>query len=153
MNTFQSEYDTDIRETFKNFEEQLEKQRQYMQSDLKSRLNGQKIPPKYWEFPELEKGNIHEHCAYCFDIHCQYTYKNILVKAGQKIGCGLTDCKFGCGAIFHACKASEHHLICPEYGDDDTFDTIYQSESKILADGTRKLVFMPTRIKKIKLNK
>ena len=61
------------------------KQRQIMQEDLKLRLKkGQKIPPKYWEFPELEKGNIHPHCAYCIDIHCKYTHLNILAKLEKR---------------------------------------------------------------------
>jgi hypothetical protein len=25
---------------------------------------------RYWEYEELEKGNIHKHCAYCVDNNC-----------------------------------------------------------------------------------
>ena len=52
---------------------QLQLQMQAWQEDLDKRLKGKKIPPKYWEFPELEKGSIHGHCAYCFDIDCDRT--------------------------------------------------------------------------------
>ena len=34
---------------------QLTKQMQQWQEDLDLRLKGKKIPPKYWEYPELEK--------------------------------------------------------------------------------------------------
>ena len=149
-NTLHPEYDVDIGENFRKMEEQLMKQRQIMQEDLKSRLKGQKVPPKYWEFPELEKGNIHPHCANCFNIHCKYTHLNILAKAGEKVGCGMIDCKFGCGAIFHVCKTSEHQMICTRYGDVDTFDTIYRGKFKYHADGTKELLFLPTQTKKFK---
>ena len=48
------------------------KQMKKWQDDLKERLKGREIPPKYWEFPELEKGNIHQnHCAHCINLICE----------------------------------------------------------------------------------
>ena len=47
------------------------KQMQKWQDDLENRLKGREIPLKYWEYPELEKGNIHsQHCSSCFDLKC-----------------------------------------------------------------------------------
>lgn len=100
---------------------------QQWQEDLDVRLKGKKIPPKYWEFPELEKGNVHGHCAYCFNINCDRTLN--IGEPGMDESCGITECKFECGAIFHACKSSEHHIICPKYEEADAYDWMYKGMS------------------------
>ena len=46
---------------------------QQWQEEMNIRLSGKKVPPKYWEYPEFEKGNIHKHCAYCIDLNCPKT--------------------------------------------------------------------------------
>ena len=45
------------------------------QDDLDERLKGKERPPHYWEFPDLERGNLHKHCAYCVDINCPRGYE------------------------------------------------------------------------------
>ena len=45
------------------------KQMKQWEDDLNKRLKGKEIPKRYWEFPELEKGNIHQHCAHCVLHH------------------------------------------------------------------------------------
>lgn len=44
---------------------QAEAQLKQWEEELDSRLKKKNIQrcPKYWEFPELQKGNIHEHCS------------------------------------------------------------------------------------------
>ena len=56
--------------TGKRNKSKLSNQMQQWQEEMNLRFSGKKVPPKYWEYPELEKGNIHKHCAYCIDIHC-----------------------------------------------------------------------------------
>jgi hypothetical protein len=34
---------------------------------------------RYWEYEELEKGNIHKHCAYCVDSHCERYYESFRI--------------------------------------------------------------------------
>lgn len=87
------------------------------EADLDARLKGRPIPPKYWEFPQLERGNIHKHCAYCVNLACPRK-----LGFGQDNSCALTSCRWKCGAVLHACKASEHMIICPAYAEPDEFD-------------------------------
>ena len=62
-----------IYSTGKRNKSKLSNQMQQWQEEMNLRFSGKKVPPKYWEYPELEKGNIHKHCAYCIDIHCPKT--------------------------------------------------------------------------------
>jgi len=106
---------------------QMTKQMKIWQQDLDDRLsrhNCKKII-KYWEFPELEKGNIHKHCSNCFDIDCQRTSEEISDDYDDT-SCALTSCKWKCGQIYHRCKASEHFMICPLYIEPDPFDWMYR---------------------------
>ena len=96
---------------------QAEAQLKQWEEDFDCRLktkNYQKIP-KYWEFPELEKGNIHKHCSSCFDLNC-------LKKEFKEGACSIIPCRWKCGAFFHSCKSSEHKLICPKYEEEDEFE-------------------------------
>ena len=71
------------------------------QEELDERLKDKVIPPKYWEYPELEKGNIHKHCVYCVSLDCQTI-------EFEDDACGIIDCRNGCGVKYHSCKSSEH---------------------------------------------
>lgn len=42
----------------------------------------------------------------CFNQRCMF-------RPQSGISCGLIFCPLVCGAVFHSCKADEHHLICP----------------------------------------
>ena len=98
------------------------KQMQQWQDDLENRLKGKDIPPKYWEHPELEKGNIHaQHCSSCFNLNCE--------NSASAISCSMVICKFGCGARYHACKTSEHYIICPNGTIADDYNRMYQGVS------------------------
>ena len=88
--------------------------------DLENRLKGREIPLKYWEYPELEKGNIHsQHCSSCFNLKCD----------SSSFSCSMTNCKYGCGARYHACKTSEHLIICPIGQVEDEYNKMYQGVS------------------------
>ena len=127
---------------------QLTKQMQQWQDDLDIRLKGKKIPPKYWEFPELEKGNLHEHCGHCFDINCPR--KLNLGDTGDDTSCCTIKCKSGCGAKYHACKAPEHNIICPKFEEPDEYDWMYRG---VLGDHHHGATFAKNRRKKKKLDK
>lgn len=96
------------------------------QDDVDSAIarTGQPVPKKYWEFEELEKGNIHKHCAYCMQLECDRQEKYYDQEEGWRECCGLKICDWGCGASFHRCKASEHKIICPLYEEEGEFDWI-----------------------------
>ena len=84
------------------------------EDDLKQRLTGKPALPKYWEYPELEKGNIHQqHCSNCFDLSCDSANIDKNKHQSLVLNCSMTNCKFECGARYHACKVSEHKIICP----------------------------------------
>ena len=84
------------------------------EDDLKQRLTGKPALPKYWEYPELEKGNIHQqHCSNCFDLNCESANIDKNKHQSLVLNCSMTNCKFECGARYHACKVSEHKIICP----------------------------------------
>jgi hypothetical protein len=104
----------------------LSRQMQQWEDEMSARLSGQKIPPKYWEFPELEKGSIHQHCGYCVDINCLKTLnvESLFTESDFASSCGMTLCKWNCGAKYHTCKSSEHLIICPTYEEPDEFDWI-----------------------------
>ncbi|QQP42459.1 Putative LOC574719 [Caligus rogercresseyi] len=75
--------------------------------ELKRRVKGIPPPRKYWEFPEREKGNIHpRHCSTCVLKDCSGDPDNF---------CPIITCSWGCKSSFHACKSSEHSLICEHY--------------------------------------
>ena len=61
------------------------------QQDLDARLKGKEIPPRYWEFPELQKGNIHKHCAHCYDIDC--AKGNDLFSSYDQMACTIMKCR------------------------------------------------------------
>lgn len=107
------------------------KQMREWQNDLNERLKGREIPPKYWEFPELEKGNIHKnHCAYCIDIYCDQTRNDSnKSKLNLSTNCAMTSCKYGCGARYHVCKTSEHLLICTIGDVENEYNKMYQGVS------------------------
>lgn len=48
----------------------------------------------------------HVHCMSCFNQRC-------VVRPQPGFSCDLIFCPLVCGAVFHSCKAEEHHLICP----------------------------------------
>ena len=102
---------------------EMTKQMKMWQQDLDDRLRGKKIPPKYWEFPELEKGNVHKHCSTCFDLHCSRT---LHISDPDDTSCAVTSCKWECGQVYHMCKASEHFIICPLYVEPDEFAWMYR---------------------------
>jgi len=61
------------------------------EQDLKVRLKGKVIPPRYWEYPELEKGNLHKHCSYCFDLNCPRVFE--LKEMNGDIACQVVSCR------------------------------------------------------------
>lgn len=69
----------------------MNEQIQRWQDDLDARLKGKKIPPKYWEFPELEKGNIHKHCAHCYTVNCKK--QNDFFSSYDEIACNIIECR------------------------------------------------------------
>ena len=86
---------------------------------------GQPVPKKYWEYPDLERGNIHEHCAYCYDIGCTKRHKLELdedLEEDWTQCCQMVSCQWDCGAVYHHCKAFEHKMICPTYEEEGEFD-------------------------------
>nr|XP_020488574.1 F-box only protein 30-like [Labrus bergylta]XP_020488575.1 F-box only protein 30-like [Labrus bergylta] len=48
----------------------------------------------------------HVHCMSCVNQRC-------MVRPEPGISCDLISCPLVCGAVFHSCKAEEHHLLCP----------------------------------------
>lgn len=48
----------------------------------------------------------HVHCVSCVNQRCT-------VRPQPGICCDLMSCPQVCGAVFHSCKVSEHHLLCP----------------------------------------
>ncbi|XP_022533285.2 F-box only protein 30b [Astyanax mexicanus] len=49
---------------------------------------------------------LHVHCVSCISRRC-------MVKPEPGVSCDLLACPLVCGAVFHACKADEHRLLCP----------------------------------------
>ncbi|XP_019745408.1 F-box only protein 30 [Hippocampus comes] len=47
----------------------------------------------------------HAHCMSCVNLRCA-------VRPLPGVSCQLTSCPLTCGAVFHSCKADEHHLLC-----------------------------------------
>ena len=99
---------------------------------------GKAVPKRYWEYPELERGNIHKHCAYCVDINCQKKTKYQMVMADEDCdeddddSCQMTVCPWKCGASYHHCKAFEHKMICPLYEEEGEFDWMHRDGIKIV---------------------
>jgi len=116
----------------KIFLKNQEKQTKRWQEDVDRAIQrtGQPIPKKYWEYPELLRGNIHDHCAYCYDIHCE---KEFMLTPSDESCCALTSCTFGCGAKFHLCKSTEHKIICPMFEEESEFD--WMKRNRLVQEG------------------
>ena len=119
----------------KKGQKELSCQMQQWQEEMNIRLSGRKVPPKYWESPELEKGNIHKHCAYCIDLNCSKSLniESLFDSDDENMdsctsysssSCGMISCNWNCGVRYHACKSTEHRLICPMYEEPGEFDWI-----------------------------
>ena len=113
----------------KIFLKNQEKQSKRWQQDVDSAIarTGQPIPKKYWEYPELEKGNIHDHCAYCYDLNCEKRNRLLMDDSDEGAEdwtqcCQVVECQWQCGASYHHCKAFEHKMICPTYEEEGEFD-------------------------------
>ncbi len=123
------------------------------EDDLNARLKGRELPPKYWEFPELEKGDIHKHCAKCFDINCtrKMDFGNANNDEAEENGdimggmfsepdpdeaCAIMKCRWNCGMIYHSCKTSEHSYICPNFVEPDEFEWMLRGTTNL---DTRKI--------------
>lgn len=111
--------------------EQAKLQFKMWEDDLKDRLKGKEIPPKYWEFPEIEKGNLHKHCAYCQSLTCTKKSDMLLLKLHDAAAaleqeevpaCPMISCRWKCGAVYHSCKSNEHSYICPTYIEPDEYE-------------------------------
>lgn len=58
------------------------------------------------EEPQLENLTLHVHCETCVKIN------KCTVRPQYGESCEIVSCSVKCGAKFHACKASEHELLC-----------------------------------------
>ena len=132
-----------IYSTGKRNKSKLSNQMQQWQEEMNLRFSGKKAPPKYWEYPELEKGNIHKHCAYCIDTNCPKTLNLDSLFTNENdhdnnegedysedyLSCSMKLCPWGCGANYHSCKSTEHLLICAAYEEPGEFDWISRGVS------------------------
>ncbi|XP_062325367.1 F-box only protein 30a [Osmerus eperlanus] len=50
--------------------------------------------------------DLHAHCLNCINRRC-------MTRPETGVSCDLIGCHLVCGAVFHACKAEEHCLLCP----------------------------------------
>ena len=101
-----------------------ETQRRRWQEDVDTAIlrTGQPVPKKYWEYPEMEKGEVHLHCAYCYATACPLGYSY----SSDTQACAVIECAWGCGATLHHCKAAEHQIICPSYEKETEFDWMHK---------------------------
>lgn len=115
---------------------QLSKQMERWQKDLDDRIGSKEKPPRYWDYPEMEKGNVHKHCAYCVNAKCE---KGMDFK--EERACEVVGCRWNCGVVLHSCKLFEHQMICPLYETEDDFAWMYKGvggESRKKAFKTKK---------------
>jgi len=111
----------------KMFLKNQEKQAKRWQEDVDQAIlrTGQPVPKRYWEFPELERGNIHKHCAHCHITTCTKRSYNLCSDGEDDDwaqSCSVVTCPSHCGAIYHHCKAFEHKMICPLFEEEGEFD-------------------------------
>jgi len=102
----------------------LSKQMQRWKRDLDERVKDREVPRKYWESPELEKGNVHKHCAHCFKADCQKEFD--AEAPAEERACAVVHCRWGCGARLHACKLFEHQMVCALYEEQDEFAWMFR---------------------------
>ncbi|XP_023344335.1 F-box only protein 30 isoform X2 [Eurytemora carolleeae] len=109
----------------KLFLKQQETQQRRWQEDVEKAIlrTGQPVPKKYWEYDEMMKGNIHNHCAYCVDRNC-VRKPDFQGDTSDTYSCSVVDCPFECGARLHHCKAFEHRMICANFEEEGEFDWI-----------------------------
>ena len=56
---------------------------------------------------DVNVGPLHKHCATCFSFTRCVARNN-----DPDERCDFQPCELGCGAVFHGCKALDHHLVC-----------------------------------------
>ncbi|XP_030052439.1 F-box only protein 30 [Microcaecilia unicolor] len=54
----------------------------------------------------MDEGQQHPHCDNCVNRRC-------MIRPETGLSCDLIRCPLICGAVFHACKADEHRILCP----------------------------------------
>ena len=122
----------------KLFLKNQENQEKRWKEDLNQAIQrtGKPVPKRYWEYPELERGNIHKHCAYCYDINCDIKNRIMMENCDDfpddetwSQCCAVMACPWDCGAVYHHCKAFEHKMICPLYEEEGEFD--WMSKDKV----------------------
>lgn len=121
----------------KLFLKNQEKQEKRWKDDVDAAIQrtGQPVPKRYWEFPELERGNIHKHCAHCYDIKCQKKNRQLTLEDDFSSDepwmecCGVVDCPWNCGAVLHHCKMFEHKMICPLFEEEGEYDWMNRLKS------------------------
>jgi len=97
-------------------QQEIQKRRWQEDVDTAIRRTGQPVPKKYWDYPEMEKGNIHKHCAYCILDDCKKEQEFNLTS------CSMVACPFECGFNMHHCKVFEHSMICQNFEEEGEFD-------------------------------
>ena len=61
------------------------------------------------EATRLQKEGIHNHCRSCVWSKC--TMGKSFDPGRWRESCPMTDCRWGCGAKYHNCKASDHDMF------------------------------------------
>jgi len=99
-------------------QQEIQKRRWHEDVDKAIERTGQPVPKKYWEYEELRKGNVHEHCSTCVFMDCHVKTQ------ADFTSCIIVDCPFNCGFKMHHCKGFEHRMICSGFEEEGEFDWI-----------------------------
>ena len=74
------------------------------------------------EATKLMREGIHNHCRTCVLTDC--SVGKMFDPARWRESCPSVECKWGCGATLHQCKAQDHSALCPLYREPDEMDWI-----------------------------
>ena len=74
------------------------------------------------EATKLRREGIHNHCRACVLTDC--SVGKMFDPARWRESCPTVECRWGCGAFYHHCKAQDHSALCRGYREPDSLDWI-----------------------------
>ena len=106
----------------KQYIKQQQEREKAWKRDLQEKLTLDTLSSFQTEATKLSREGIHNHCRTCVLTDC--SVGKMFDPARWRESCPTVQCKWGCGATFHQCKAQDHSFLCKLYREPDEMDWI-----------------------------
>ena len=104
----------------KQYMKQQREQERAWRRDLEEKMVGENIWKINTEATKLQREGIHNHCRTCVITEC--SIGKLFDPSRWRESCPIIDCRWGCGAKYHACKSQDHSFLCKLFRESDDMD-------------------------------